>query len=61
MLMAERPPIYGLMAEFDDPNALVAAAHRAHDAGYRRDGRVLAVPDRGAARGARLARTRGCR
>jgi hypothetical protein len=24
------------MAEFDDPNALVAAARRAHDAGYRR-------------------------
>jgi hypothetical protein len=30
------PAIYGLMAEFDDPNALVVAAHRAHEAGYRR-------------------------
>jgi hypothetical protein len=30
------PAIHGLMAEFDDPNALVAAARRAHDAGYRR-------------------------
>ncbi|HVH26259.1 MAG TPA: DUF3341 domain-containing protein [Vicinamibacterales bacterium] len=30
------PPVYGLMAEFDDPNALVAAAHRARIEGYRR-------------------------
>jgi hypothetical protein len=29
-------PVYGLMAEFDDPNALVAAAHRARIEGYRR-------------------------
>jgi hypothetical protein len=28
--------IYGLMAEFDNPNALVSAAHHARDAGYRR-------------------------
>jgi hypothetical protein len=28
--------IYGLIAEFDDPNALVAAAHRAFREGYRR-------------------------
>jgi hypothetical protein len=32
--MASR--IHGLMAEFDDPNALVLAAASAHDAGYRR-------------------------
>jgi hypothetical protein len=31
-----KPPVYGLMAEFDDPNALVAAAHRARIEGYRR-------------------------
>ena len=30
------PRIYGLMAEFDDPNALVLAATRAREAGYRR-------------------------
>jgi len=30
------PLIYGLMAEFDDPNALVAATERAHHEGYRR-------------------------
>jgi hypothetical protein len=28
--------IYGLMAEFDDPNTLVAATHRAYHEGYRR-------------------------
>jgi|SRR4051812_26445281 hypothetical protein len=31
-----RAGLYGLMAEFDDPSALVEAAHRAHKAGYRR-------------------------
>ena len=30
-----RPPIYGLMAEFESPTALVEAAHQAHAAGYR--------------------------
>jgi ActD protein len=30
------PAIYGLMAEFDDPTALVSAAHRTYDEGYRR-------------------------
>jgi hypothetical protein len=29
-----RPPIYGLMAEFDNPTALVAAAGQARAAGY---------------------------
>lgn len=28
--------VYGLIAEFDDPNALVAATYRSHDEGYRR-------------------------
>jgi hypothetical protein len=28
--------IYGLMAEFDDPSSLVAAAKRAYEAGYRK-------------------------
>ena len=27
---------YGLIAEFEDPTALVSAAHRAYQAGYRR-------------------------
>jgi hypothetical protein len=30
-----RSSLHGLMAEFDDPNALVAGARRAHQAGYR--------------------------
>jgi hypothetical protein len=35
--MAAKPPaIYGLLAEFDEPTALVSAAHRAHEDGYRR-------------------------
>jgi len=34
--MRRRPPIYGLLAEFDSPDALVAAVRRAYNAGYRR-------------------------
>jgi len=30
------PTIYGLLAEFDDAQALVAATHQAHHEGYRR-------------------------
>ncbi|MCI0488274.1 MAG: DUF3341 domain-containing protein [Blastocatellia bacterium] len=34
--MKEEPsPIYGLMAEFDNPTEIVAAAHRAYEEGYR--------------------------
>jgi hypothetical protein len=36
MATTKRQPVYGLMAEFEDPNHLVAAAHRAREAGYRR-------------------------
>jgi len=34
--MARRPSVYGLLAEFEKPEQLVAAAHRAREAGYRR-------------------------
>jgi hypothetical protein len=34
--MNPRPPIYGLLAEFDDANSLVAATHRAREQGYCR-------------------------
>src|SRR5260370_15197008 len=34
--MARGSSVYGLMAEFDDRAALVAATNRAHDEGYRR-------------------------
>jgi hypothetical protein len=32
---AKARPVYGLMAEFEDPSDLVAAAHRAYHEGYR--------------------------
>jgi hypothetical protein len=35
--MAPKSPLlHGLMAEFEDPSALVMATHRAHEHGYRR-------------------------
>jgi hypothetical protein len=34
--MKEKPKLYGMMAEFDDPTKIVAAARSAHAAGYRR-------------------------
>src|SRR4029453_562019 len=36
MIAMKSPTLYGLMAEFDDPNALVAATRRRHEEGYRR-------------------------
>ncbi len=36
MKKAIRPPTYGLMAEFDDPSAVVAAAQKVYAEGYRR-------------------------
>ena len=33
--MPHTPSLYGLMAEFDDPTALVSAARRTQEAGYR--------------------------
>jgi len=36
MTPTARPALYGLMAEFENPTMLVAAARQAHDAGYRR-------------------------
>jgi hypothetical protein len=34
--MSVRPSIYGLLAEFGDPNALVTATRQAYEKGYRR-------------------------
>ena len=34
--MKAKPPIYGLMAEFDNPEALLKSARQAHADGYRR-------------------------
>jgi hypothetical protein len=33
---AQPAKLYGLVAEFEDPDDLLAAAHKAHEAGYRR-------------------------
>ena len=38
--MITRPPIYGLVAEFDKATDLVAAAEAAHRDGYRHGGKV---------------------
>jgi hypothetical protein len=35
-MIRKTPGLYGLMAEFDSPTAVVAAARQAHSAGYRR-------------------------
>jgi hypothetical protein len=34
--MSEKLPVYGLLAEYTEPDALVAAARRAYEAGYRK-------------------------
>src|SRR5712692_853326 len=36
LAMNEKRRLYGLMAEFEEPTTIVAAARRAHDEGYRR-------------------------
>ncbi|MCX6537660.1 MAG: DUF3341 domain-containing protein [Acidobacteria bacterium] len=41
--MAEQP-LYGLMAEFESPTALVAAAHKAREAGYRKMDAYSPIP-----------------
>ena len=47
--MATEPVIYGLMAEFASPEALVAAAERAHREGYRRPDAYSPFPVEGLA------------
>lgn len=34
--MKKQPGIYGVLAEFDNPTAVVGAAHRAYEEGYRK-------------------------
>jgi len=47
--MRQRPPFYGLMAEFDDPAKLLAAARLARGAGYRRMDAYSPLPIEGLA------------
>src|SRR5262245_27734297 len=46
-----RPPIYGLLAEFADATALVAAAHRVQGEGYTRTDAYPRLPVEGLAEG----------
>ena len=45
----KRPAIYGMIAEFDSPEALLAAAHKANAAGYRRMDAFTPMPVEGLA------------
>ncbi|HVK38507.1 MAG TPA: DUF3341 domain-containing protein [Candidatus Kapabacteria bacterium] len=56
--MEKRPPIYGIMAEFHSPEALVAAAQRAHGAGYRRMDGYTPFPVEGLAEAVGFHKTR---
>jgi Protein of unknown function (DUF3341) len=42
--LTPRPTLYGLMAEFDNPTELVAAAHAARRAGYKRMDAYSPIP-----------------
>jgi hypothetical protein len=45
----KRPRIYGMMAEFESPEELLAAAHKAHEKGYRRMDAFTPMPVEGLA------------
>lgn len=47
--MRKEPSIYGLMAEFDEPEALVSAAKRVHEQGYRQADAYTPFPVHGLA------------
>jgi Protein of unknown function (DUF3341) len=52
-----RKPIYGLLAEFDSPQALMAAAHRTHEAGYKSVDAFSPMPIEGLAEAVGFERT----
>jgi hypothetical protein len=56
--MQARPPIYGLMAEFDSPEDLLEAAQHAHAEGYRRMDAYTPFPVAGLAEAIGFHRTR---
>lgn len=55
--MTTRPPVYGLMAEFENDAALLAAAHRAYEEGYRRMDAYTPLPVEGLAEAMGLRRS----
>ena len=62
MMPATRPSIYGLMAEFDDPNDARGGGARARTtAGYRRMDAYSPFPIEELNEALGVARTRGCR
>jgi hypothetical protein len=56
--MSTEPSIYGLMAEFDGPDDLLAAAKRAHAEGYRRMDAYSPFPVEGLAEAIQVRHTR---
>ena len=56
--MKTKPPIYGLMAEFDSPEDLLAAARCAHAQGYRHMDAYTPFPVKGLAEAIGFHRTR---
>jgi len=58
MTRQTKKPLYGLMAEFDDPEALLAAARRTYDEGYRQIDAFTPFPVEGLAQAIGFHRTR---
>ncbi len=56
--MPVRPPVYGLLAEFGNPEALVHAAHCVHEQGYRRFDAYSPFPVEGLSEAMGFRRTR---
>ena len=56
--MSTRPPIYGLMAEFDNAQGLLTATQQAHEAGYRHMDAFSPFPVEGLAEALGFHRTR---
>ena len=57
-MAAKKRALYGLMAEFENPEALLAAAHRAQQAGYRRMDAFTPLPVEGLAEAVGFRHTR---
>lgn len=57
-MAGRRHPLYGMMAEFDHPEELLAAAKRAYEAGYRRIDAFTPLPLEGLAEAVGFHKTR---